>query len=65
MGHVARLNGDGDLGIDPYLRDFIGKDVEVLKLTKAGLAYCRPLFTETRISVPPRNLYIFNFSASA
>ena len=53
-GAEAVVLGDGDLAFDGRLRSVIGERVQIVKLTKGGMAEVR--YAGRSYSVPPRNL---------
>ena len=52
-----RINGSGDLGLDPEARKFIGKQCAVIRKTKSGL-YEVVLLDDLskKIIIPKRNI---------
>ncbi len=52
---TAVLNGNGDLAIEAVFRPYIGKQVEIVKVTKGGLYQIRTSDGKL-LSVPKRNL---------
>lgn len=56
IGNKVYIIGDGDLGLNSELRDFIYEKTELklIKLTKGGM--CIVEYNSKQYSVPPRNV---------